>query len=68
MASMSAAKGVPEGALEHLARRFSVITERMELELNVAGTSDAGLERSVFKGTKNNTKPPKPKHVDSEGF
>jgi hypothetical protein len=35
----------------------------VELELTVAGTEYAPLERAVFKGTKNNTKVPKEKHV-----
>lgn len=51
--------------MQHVSRRISVIGERMELELNVAGTDEAALERAVFKASKNNTKPPKQKHVDS---
>ncbi len=48
---------------EHLKRRAAVLAERMELELSVAGTEYAPLERAIFKATKNNTKVPKEKHV-----
>ena len=46
-----------------LRRRAVVIAERLELELTVAGTEYAPLERAVFKSSKNNTKAPKEKHV-----
>ncbi len=34
-----------EGLVQHILRRASVLTERLELELNVAGTGFAALER-----------------------
>jgi hypothetical protein len=52
-----------ESFKNHFRRRAVVIAERMELELTVAGTEYAPLERAVFKSTKNNTKSPKEKHV-----
>jgi hypothetical protein len=52
-----------ESLTEHFKRRAAVIAERVELELTVAGTEYAPLERAVFKSTKNNTKTPKEKHV-----
>ncbi len=52
-----------ESLTEHFKRRAAVIAERVELELTVAGTEYAPLERAVFKSTKNNTKVPKEKHV-----
>ena len=52
-----------ESLKNHLKRRAVVIAERMELELTVAGTEYAPLERAVFKATKNNTKVPKEKHI-----
>jgi hypothetical protein len=54
-----------ESFKNHLKRRAVVIAERMELELTVAGTEYAPLERAVFKSTKNNTKVPKEKHIVS---
>ena len=47
----------------HLKRQSTKMAERVELELLVAGTEFADLERAVYKGTKNNTKAPKEKHV-----
>ena len=52
-----------ESLTEHLKRRAAVLAERVELELSVAGTEYAPLERAIFKATKNNTKIPKEKHV-----
>ena len=52
-----------ESIKNHLKRRAVVIAERVELELTVAGTEYAPLERAVFKSTKNNTKAPKEKHI-----
>lgn len=52
-----------ESLKDHIKRRAGVIAERLELELTVAGTEYAPLERAVFKATKNNTKTPKEKHV-----
>ena len=52
-----------ESLTEHLKRRAAVLAERVELELSVAGTEYAPLERAIFKATKNNTKVPKEKHV-----
>jgi hypothetical protein len=54
-----------ESLKNHFKRRAVVIAERVELELTVAGTEYAPLERNVFKGTKNNTKAPKEKHIVS---
>ena len=53
---------------EHLKRRAAVLAERVELELSVAGTEYAPLERAIFKATKNNTKVPKEKHVIGRWF
>jgi hypothetical protein len=55
-----------ESLAEHLKRRAAVLAERVELELSVAGTEYAPLERAIFKATKNNTKIPKEKHVIGE--
>ncbi len=52
-----------ESLADHLKRRAAVLAERVELELSVAGTEYAPLERAIFKATKNNTKVPKEKHV-----
>eukprot|EP00286_Rhodomonas_abbreviata_P028213 CAMPEP_0181313098 /NCGR_PEP_ID=MMETSP1101-20121128/14065_1 /TAXON_ID=46948 /ORGANISM="Rhodomonas abbreviata, Strain Caron Lab Isolate" /LENGTH=355 /DNA_ID=CAMNT_0023420025 /DNA_START=218 /DNA_END=1282 /DNA_ORIENTATION=+ len=54
-----------ESLKDHIKRRAGVIAERVELELTVAGTEYAPMERAVFKATKNNTKIPKEKHVTS---
>ena len=48
---------------QHMQRQLRKLSERTELELLVAGTEFADLERAVFKATKNNTKSPKEKHV-----
>jgi hypothetical protein len=48
---------------QHVQRQLRKLSERTELELLVAGTEFADLERAVFKATKNNTKSPKEKHV-----
>ena len=48
---------------QHMQRQLRTLSERTELELLVACTEVADLERAVFKATKNNTKSPKEKHV-----
>ena len=55
-----------ETLADHIKRRAAVIAERVELELTVAGTEYAPLERAIFKSSKNNTKAPKEKHVVCE--
>lgn len=52
-----------QSAVKEIKRKVSNAGERAELELNVAGTEFAELERSVFKATKVNFKVPKEKHV-----
>lgn len=52
-----------EGFFEHIARRASIIAERLELEATHAGTAEADMNRHIFSATKKNTKAPKERTV-----
>lgn len=52
-----------EGFFDHIARRASIIAERLELEACHAGTEEAEMNRHIFSATKKNTKAPKERTV-----
>jgi hypothetical protein len=52
-----------EGFFDHLARRASILAERLELEACHAGTDEAEMNRHIFSATKKNTKAPKERTV-----
>lgn len=52
-----------EGFFDHIARRASILAERLELEACHAGTDEAEMNRHIFSATKKNTKAPKERTV-----
>jgi hypothetical protein len=52
-----------EGFFDHIARRASILAERLELEATHAGTDEAEMNRHIFSATKKNTKAPKERTV-----
>jgi hypothetical protein len=62
-ACLQSAKMAKEGFFDHIARRASILAERLELEACHAGTDEAEMNRHIFSATKKNTKAPKERTV-----